>query len=328
MKRRTVMIGAASLPIAGSVCAQNAAAKPRVVGLISPTPWQRAWLEPFFAGMRDLGWTQGKDYVLEERASGPETSRAAGVAIELRDRGAEILLTSTTNVAIEASRATPSLPVVMIASGYPVEVGLAASLARPGGNVTGLSLYAGKEVFSKQVQLLTEARPGLRRIGVLWDYPPPDGPLGIREMQAAARTLGIELELFTLQHAEDLQAALATLGKGGIDTLFVTLGFVNLQPAPWAAIKAYVERHRAFVSLDNGRISEDSFATMIYSTRPGDHVRRAAWYVDRILKGARPGDLPIELPSQFELQLNLRIARQLRIEIPASLVSRADRILE
>ena len=102
----------------------------------------------------------------------------------------------------------------MIASGYPVEVGLAASLARPGGNVTGLSLYAGKEVFSKQVQLLTEARPGLRRIGVLWDYPPPDGPLGIREMQAAARALGIELELFTLQHAEDLQAALATLRQG------------------------------------------------------------------------------------------------------------------
>jgi putative tryptophan/tyrosine transport system substrate-binding protein len=328
MKRRTVMLGAASLPIADSVCAQNAPAKTRVVGLISPAAWQRPWLEPFFAGMRDLGWTQGKDFILEERASGPEISRAAGVAIELRDRGAEVLLTSTTNVAIEVSRATPSLPIVMIASGYPVEVGLAASLARPGGNVTGLSLYAGKEVFSKQVQLLTEARPGLRRIGVLWDYPPPDGPLGIRAMQAAARALGVELELFTLQHAEDLQAALTTLGKGGIDTLFVTLGFVNLQPATWAAIKAHVERHRAFVSLDNGRISEDSFATMIYSTRPGDHVRRAAWYVDRILKGARPGDLPIELPSQFELQLNLRIARQLGIEIPASLMSRADRLFD
>lgn len=328
MKRRTVMLGAASLPIAGSVCAQNAPPKPRVVGLISPAPWQRPWLEPFFAGMRDLGWTQGRDFILEERASGPEASRAAGVAIELRGRGAEVLLTSTTNVAIEASRATPSLPIVMIASGYPVEVGLAASLARPGGNVTGLSLYAGKEVFSKQVQLLTEARPGLRRIGVLWDYPPPDGPLGTREMQAAARALGVELELFTLQHAEDLQAALTTLGKGGIDTLFVTLGFVNLQPATWAAIKAHVERHKAFVSVDNGRISEDSFATMIYSTRPGDHVRRAAWYVDRILKGARPGDLPIELPSQFELQLNLRIARQLGIEIPASLISRADRIFD
>ena len=190
MKRRTVMLGAASLPIAGSVCAQNAPAKPRVVGLISPAPWQRPWLEPFFAGMRDLGWTQGKDFILEERASGPEASRAAGVAIELRSRGAEVLLTSTTNVAIEASRATPSLPIVMIASGYPVEVGLAASLAHPGGNVTGLSLYAGKEVFSKQVQLLTEARPGLRRIGVLWDYPPPDGPLGTREMQAAARAGG------------------------------------------------------------------------------------------------------------------------------------------
>jgi len=227
---------------------------------------------------------------------------------------------------IKASR--PSLPVVMITSGYPVEVGLAASLARPGGNVTGLTLYAGKEVFSKQVQLLTEARPGLRRIGVLWDYPPPDGPLGIREMQAAARALGVELELFTLQHAEDLQAALTTLGKSGIDTLFVTLGFVNLQPAAWAAIKGHVERHRAFVSFDSGRISEDSFATMIYSTRPGDHVRRAAWYVDRILKGARPGDLPIELPSRFELQLNLRIARQLGIEIPASLISRADQVFD
>jgi putative ABC transport system substrate-binding protein len=153
----------------------------------------------------------------------------------------------------------------MVTSGYPVEVGLVASLQRPGGNVTGLSIYASKEVFSKHVQLLTEARPGLSYIGVLWDYPPPDGPLGIREMQTAARSLGIGLELFTLHHSNDLQAALVTLGNRGLDTLFVTVGFVNSQPSNWSLIKDYVHRHRAFVSVDVGRISEESFAMMVYS---------------------------------------------------------------
>jgi putative ABC transport system substrate-binding protein len=328
MKRRTVMLGAVSLPVAGPLYAQTTPGKPRVIGFIAPVSWQRSWLQPFFAGMQDLGWAEGKDFILEQRATGLEANRAAQLAIELRDRGAEILVTSSTIVAVEARGAAPSLPIVMMTSGYPVEVGLAASLGRPGGNVTGLSIYAGKEVFSKHMQLLTEARPGLRHVGVLWDYPPPDGPLAIREMQAAARSLGIELELFTLHQSEDLQAALATLGNRRIDTLFATQGVVNSQPSNGSLIKAYVERHRAFVSVDVGRISEDSFAAMIYSTKAGDHVRRTAWYVDRILKGAKPGDLPIELPSRFELQLNLRLARQLGIELPASLVARAERVFE
>lgn len=328
MRRRTAMLGASSLLFAGPVRAQKPLGKPRVVGLIGSVPWQRAWLEPFFAGMQDLGWTEGNDFILEQRATGPEFSRAAQLAIELRDRGAEILVTSTTNVALEASGATQSLPIVMMTSGYPVDVGLAASLHRPGGNVTGLSIYASKEVFAKQVQLLTEARPGLRSVGVLWDYPPPDGPLGIREMDAAARSLGIELELFTLHHTEDLQTALATLADRGVDTLFVTVGFVNFQPSNWSLINAYVKRNRAFVSLDTGRIRDDSFAMMIYTIPAGEHVRRTAWYVDRILKGAKPGDLPIELPARFELQLNLRLARQLDIAIPARLMAGADRVFE
>jgi putative ABC transport system substrate-binding protein len=323
-----MILSAASLPVAGPLCAQKVPGKPRVIGFIGSVAWPRPWLEPFFSGMQDLGWTEGNDFILEQRATGPETSRAARLAIELRDRGAEILVTSSTIVAIEAGGAAPSLPIVMMTSGYPVEVGLAASLRRPGGNVTGLSIYAGKEVFSKHVQLLAEARPALRHVGVLWDYPPPDGPLGIREMQAAARSLGIDLELFTLQHAEDLQAALVTLGSRGIDTLFVAQGFVNSQPSSWSLIKGYVERHRVFVSVDVGRIGEDSFAMMIYSAKAGDHVRRTAWYVDRILKGAKPGDLPIELPSRFELQLNLRLARQLGIELPASLIARAENVFE
>ena len=321
------MLGAPPLLFARPVVAQ-VLRKPRMIGLIGSVPWQRPWLEPFFSGMQELGWAEGNDFILEQRATGPEFSRAAQLAIELRDRGAEILVTSTTNVAIEASRAARSLPIVMMTSGYPVEIGLAASLHRPGGNVTGLSIYAGKEVFAKQVQLLTEARPGLRRVGVLWDYPPPDGPLGIREMQAGARSLGIELELFTLHGSEDLQAALATLAYRGVDTLFVTVGFVNFQPSNWSLISAHVKRNRPFVSLDTGRIRDDSFAMMIYTIPAGEHVRRTAWYVDRILKGAKPADLPIELPSRFELQLNLQLARQFGIELPTSLIARADRVLE
>lgn len=327
MRRRTVLLGAASLPIVSPAGAQRTPGRPRVIGLIAPTLWQRPSLEPFFAGMRELGWAEGNDFVVEQRATGPDWSRVARLAIELRDQGTAILLTSTTNVAIEASRAT-TLPIVMITSGYPVEVGLAASLRRPGGNVTGLSIYSSKEFFAKQVQLLTEAKPDARQVGVLWDYPPPDGPIGIQEMQAAARSLGIVLEPFTLNHSDDLQAALAAFAKRGVDTLFATVGFVNLQPSNWSLIKTYVERHRAFASVDVGRLGEDSFATMLYSTRPGDHVRRAAWYVDQLLKGAKPGELPIELPSRFELQLNLRLARQLGIELPAAFVARAERVVE
>jgi putative ABC transport system substrate-binding protein len=178
MRRRTLMLGAALLPIAGPVFAQKAPGKPRVIGFIAPSPWQRPWLEPFIAGMRDLGWADGNDFILEQRATGPEFRRAARLAIELRDLGAEILVTSTTNIAIEVSGATPSLPVVMVTSGYPVEVGLAASLQRPGGNVTGLSIYASKEVFSKHVQLLTEAKSGLRDVGGAVGLPAAGRPAG------------------------------------------------------------------------------------------------------------------------------------------------------
>jgi putative tryptophan/tyrosine transport system substrate-binding protein len=326
--RRVLLRVAVAMPLATRTHAQANPSRPRVVGLIMPGPWAGA-AQAFLSGMREHGWAEGTDFVLEQRVTGPDHGRAAALAAELQARGAEVLATINTGVAVEAHRGAPSLPLVMLVSGYPVEAGLAASLARPGGNVTGLSMYAGSEIFAKQVQMLAEARPSLRHLVVLWDYPAQTSEPAFREMQRAADVIGIGLEIIQSHDLAGLGATLARLDRGQVDTLLITLGGVHATSTGRSMLEDYVARRRALVAVDGGRIHQQSkLATLAYGTDTSELCRRAAWYVDRIMNGAKPGELPIQLPEIFTLGVNLRLTRELGIELATGILARADEVIE
>ena len=327
MLRRTLLLTGAALPLVGQVSAQGA--RP-VVGLIFSSPSSTTLVvEPFVAGMRALGWAEGNNFVLEHRATHGDLSRTAELVRELQQRHVVVLVTLNTSIALEARRAAPSLPIVMMSSGYPVEIGLAESYARPGGMVTGFTLFAGTEIYGKHVQLLMEARPGLRNLVALWDQISEDGELAIREMEAAARKLKVDLQVLRIRQESDLKAALEVLDGRQIDALIVTSGFINPLPTNLAMLKEFIDRRRMLVLTDlHSNVWRHGIATLVHGANLPDIARRTAWYVDRILKGARPGDLPIERPSKFDLGVNLKLARQLGIEMPENVIALATEVIE
>jgi putative ABC transport system substrate-binding protein len=247
--------------------------------------------------------------------------------------GVDLIVTVTTPLALDVRRASASIPVVMITSGFPVEAGVAASLARPGRNVTGNSVYAGGGIFGKYLEFLKSVRPRLKRLGVFWDWIPPNILLeevqpAIEEFRASASTLDIVLRFYEIRSTTDLDAALSMLGPGAIDALFATSGPVNGQPRNSARLVQFSTDRKIPTMTDfRGRLFRAGFL-MTYSPSPSHLSRKAADYVDRILKGANPGDLPIERPSKFDLIINLKTAKALGLTIPESLLQRADQVIE
>jgi putative ABC transport system substrate-binding protein len=327
MRRRTLLLTGAAVPLASRASAQGA--RP-VVGLIFSSPNSTTLVvDPFVSGMRSLGWAEGDNFILDHRATHGDLSRIAELVRDLQQRQVVVLVTLNTSIALEARNAAPSLPIVMMSSGYPVEIGLAESYARPGGMVTGFTLFAGTEIYGKHVQLLTEARPGLTNLVALWDQISEDGELAIREMEAAARKLKVDLQVLRIRQEPDLKATLEALDGRQIDALIVTSGSVNPLPASLVVLKDFINRRRMLVLTDlHSNVWRHGIATLVQGANLPDIARRTAWYVDRILKGARPGDLPIQRPSKFDLGVNLKLARQLGIEMPESVVARATELIE
>ena len=323
-----MLIACAAIPIAGPARAQ--ADRP-VIGMIYGSPNTAPLvIKPFLDGMRALGWAEGNKFILDHRAIG-DVSRTAERVRELQQRPVAVLVTLTTGIALEAHRAAPLLPIVMMSSGYPVEskLGLAESYARPGGMVTGFTLFAGTEIYGKHVQLLMEARPGLRNLVALWDQISEDGELAIREMEAAAQRLGVDLQVLRIRHESDLKAALDSLDGQKMDALIVTSGSIHPLPANLVRLKNFVDQRRLLVLTDlHSNIWRQEIATLVQGANLPDIARQTAWYVDRILKGAKPGDLPIERPSKFDLAVNLALARQLGFEIPKSITARATEVID
>lgn len=299
------------------------------VGILFPLRLP-TYLTPFVEGLRDLGWLEGRDFTLESLFSGETPGGADAAARELVARKVDVIVTVATGHAVAAMRATPEIPIVMMSSGYPVEVGLVRSYDRPGGNVTGNSIYAGTALFGKHIEFLKALQPRMRRLAVLWGYVPPfvyvgEGELALADLKRAANTLGMTIRVWETRRIEDVESALRAVSREHAEALFVSGGSVHVQAA--ARIVEFARKQR-LPTMTDVRPVFDAGILVTYSAHPGVLARQAAGFVDRILRGARAGDLPIERPSKFDLIINLRTAKALGLTIPPAVLLRADQVIE
>ncbi len=305
--------------------AQQAGKIYRVAWLAGNAPVPERW-EIFRAALREYGWTEGVNLSLEIRVGALEA--ADELARAMIAKRPDVIITAGTAWAVALHRATSVVPIVMVASGYPVEAGLAKSLNRPGGNVTGNSIYAGIEIFGKYLQLLREVSPRMTHIGVLWDVVAPaypDGPIALEELRRAARMDKVTLRIYFIRRVEELDDALKALASEGVHGLFVTTGTVH-----WLAqarIAEFALRQR-LPSITDYRWRDETSLLLSYAVDPRDLLRRTARFVDRILRGTKPGDLPIELPTKFNFVINLKTAKALGLTIPPSLLLQADELIQ
>jgi putative ABC transport system substrate-binding protein len=315
--------------IAGSVLAsaRSVAAQPKGrvyrVGVLFPGS-PGLGIAAFEPAIRSLGWVSGQNLILEQRYAHGDLSRLPALAAELVGLKVDVILVSS--LAIPAARAaTRTIPTIMaFAVDDPVEEGWAASLARPGGNLTGVTLHA-PELAGKRLELLKGVLPGMRRVGVL-AWPRPGGLGQVRAAEAAARSLSLQVHVVEVQETAQYDGAVETLKRDGADALLVLSSstfFAERRRIADLAIK-----HRLPLVAPFREVAE-SGGLMAYGPNIVElWKQRVPVYVDRILKGAKPGDLPIEQPTKYELVVNLRTAKTLGLTIPQSLLLRADQVIE
>jgi putative ABC transport system substrate-binding protein len=297
------------------------------IGYLSPsTPAAVAQnLAAFRQELRELGHVEGKTFVLELRYAEARVERLPDLARELVSLKVDVIITAT-DVAIAAvKRETQMIPIVMANSSDPVGAGFVASLARPGGNVTGLSTIS-LELTGKRLELLKEAVPGLSRVALLWNPGVRGDTLQYKEAEGVARALGLSLQSVEVVLAEDLDRAFSAITEQRAQALTVT-GPSPVTFSNRAKIATFAQRNR-LPSIYGGREFVVAGGLMSYGPSDLDSFRRAATYVDKILKGAKPGDLPIQQATRFELVINLKTAKALDLTIPQSVLVRADEIIQ
>jgi putative ABC transport system substrate-binding protein len=331
MRRRAFVAGAITLMAARPAKAQQAGKVFRV-GFLSGLA-NHPMTPRLVTALRDRRWVEGRDFVLETRSSEQNPQRAEAMAKDLIDQRVDVIVTVNTAHAVAAKRATATVPIVMLTSGFPVEAGLASSLARPGGNVTGLSIYAGTALFSKYVDLLREVTPSLRELGVLWDYAPPAFPereieVSLGELRRGSRALNINTRVWMNRTDGDVADALAAARNAPIGALFVTGGSIHGRPANASGITAFAVQRRLPMLNDFGTGVFEAGGLLLYSVDVHELAVRAAYFLERIRRGAKPGELPIEQPSRFEMTINMKTARALGLTVPAALLLRADRVID
>jgi putative ABC transport system substrate-binding protein len=315
-------LGAAVMPPA--VDAQSSERVRRIGYLGSGSP-ASGFHEEFLAGLRDLGWVDGQNFVVDYRFAEGRFERLPGLAAELARSDVEVIVAQPTPAALAARNATRTIPIVMVNVGDPVGLGLVASLARPGGNVTGTAFDVGLETFSKALQLLKEAVPGARRVAVMTNPGNPAQALAISNIKAAARSLGLGLLFVDTRGPDDFAGAFARIAKDRADALLVVAE--SLFVANRARLAELALAH-ALPSMFGSRQNVEAGGLVSYGPSLSHTSRRAATFVDKILKGARPAELPVEQPTKFELVVNLTTAKALGLTIPQSVLLRADAVIE
>ncbi len=307
--------------------AQQAGKVPRIgfLGVTSPSD-RPSHLDAFRQRLRELGWVEGQNIVIDYRYAEGRVDRLPDLAAELVRLKVDLIVASAgTQAATAAKNATETIPIVMIYVRDPVGTGLIASLARPGGNVTGVSGSAGLELFAKQLELLKETVPKIRRVAILSNPDNAYHQLAIREVNVAARSLGVQLQLLEARGPNEFDGAFAAMAKERVGALLVLSDAIFGSHRTRLADLAARSRLPAAYGV---RESVEAGGLMSYGPSFLDLFRRSAAYVDKILKGAKPADLPVEQPTKFELVINLKTAKALGLTIPPSLLQRADKVIE
>src|SRR5262247_3169238 len=283
-------------------------------------------LDAFRQSLRELGWVEGQNIIIDYRYAEGRIDRLPDLAAELVRLKVDLVIASAgTQVATAAKNATETIPIVMIAVRDPVGTGLIASLARPGGNVTGVSGSAGLEWVAKQLELLKETVPKLRRVAILSNPDNAYHQLAIREVNVAARSLGVQLQLLEARGPNEFDGAFAAMAKERVGALLVLSdAMLNSHRTRLADLAARSRLPAAY----GVRESVEAGGLMSYGPSFRDFYRRVATYVDKILKGAKPAELPVELPTKFELVINMKTAKALGLTIPPSLLRRADEVIQ
>ena len=326
MRRREFMAllgGAAAWPLA--LRAQEAAKLHRIGFLGNSSAALEANLvTPFRDGMRDLGYEEGRDFVIEYRWAEGQYDRFPVLAAELLAAKVEVIVTAGTPAALALKQATTTVPLVVVAVGDPVGTGLVPSLARPGRNLTGLSSIA-PDLEGKRLALLREIAPKLSRVAMFMNSLNPFHIASVRQARAAAQTLGITLQALDVRRTEDLDEAFAAVDRERPDALLILADRVFLHNRQH--MMEFATRQR-LPNVNAYRELVEVGGLISYGPSYEDMHRRAAIFVDKILKGAKPSDLPIEQPTKFEMVINLKAAKAIGLDVPPTLLVRADEVIE
>jgi putative ABC transport system substrate-binding protein len=315
----TSLAGALAAPLAAE--AQPAGKRPRI-GWLTDSVVHQQNVDAFREGMRARGYP---DIALDFQAAAGDPAKLPRLAAALVALKVDVIVTDGGTAALAAKRAISTIPVVMGTSGDPVADGIVASLARPGGNITGLSISTGVEIQGKRLELLREAVPGVGRVAVMWNPSNPGARRNLAEVGTIAKTLSVQMISVEARNAQEIERAFEIAGENRAAALqtLPDAFFWSLR----SRVVALATRYRLPAVYP-----ESDFVTtgglMAYGPSIADNFRRVAIYVDRILKGANPGELPVEQPTRFELAINLKTAKTLGLTIPPSLLARADQVIE
>ena len=313
----TLTLGILAAPLAAD--AQPPTKVPRI-GLLD----YAAFWEPLRQGLRDLGYVEGQNIAFEYRPTEGRRERLPDLAAELLRLKVDVIVTYGTPGTLAAKQATTTIPIVMVGVGDPLRTGLVPSLARPGGNVTGSS-QLGPELSAKRLELLKESLPKVTRVAFLWNPTNPTQVVHFEDIQVGARALGVTLQSVKVSSPNEFESAFAAMMRGRPDALMITADPLHQLHVRRIIDFAAKSRLPAMYQVPENVIAG---GLMSYGTNLPELFRRGAFYVDKILKGAKPADLPVEQPTKFELVINMKTAKALGLTIPQSVLVRADQVIQ
>jgi putative ABC transport system substrate-binding protein len=318
----TILLGGAvaAWPIAAR--GQQRATVPRLGALLFSTPQADPQMQLVHSGLRELGYVAGQNLIVFYRYAEGKPDRLADLAAALVGEKPDLLLALGGDVAPYAVKATSTIPIVFLSSADPIRLGLAASLARPGGNATGITLLL-DDTASKRLELLKEVVPRVKHAAFLWNPDHPDNEL--REAERAAQSLSVRLQLVEMRGSGDVDAALRAVTDAGCDALYVVSSRQTVLNT--SRIVDFATRHRLPLAGGWGAWAHAG-GLLSYGPNINDMMRRLVAYVDKVLKGAKPADLPIEQPTKFEFVINVKVAKSIGVDVPPILLSRADEVIE